>query len=105
MDGTSSMPNPIVALFMNSERDVQMEALKWFVRHFWTAQDRPAPRLRVIESLPIAGLLAASVALVLHAETGLAYTRAAAESLHAPKLYIDAVMGARPVLRSAGAAP
>ena len=75
------------------------------VRHFWTAQDRPAPRLRVIESLPIAGLLAASVALVLHAETGLAYTRAAAESLHAPKLYIDAVMGARPVLRSAGAAP
>jgi multicomponent K+:H+ antiporter subunit D len=35
----------------------------------------------------------------------LAYTRAAAESLHAPKLYIDAVMGARPVLRSAGAAP
>jgi len=75
------------------------------VRHFWTAQDRPAPRLRVIESLPIAGLLAASVALVLHAEAGFAYTRAAAESLHAPKLYIDAVMGARPVLRSAGAAP
>lgn len=75
------------------------------VRHFWTAQDRPAPRLRVIETLPIAGLLAASVALVLHAEAGFAYTRAAAEALHAPKLYIDAVMGARPVLRSAEAAP
>ena len=75
------------------------------VRHFWGAQDRPAPRLRVIESLPIAGLLAASVALVLYAEAGFAYTRAAADSLHAPKLYIDAVMGARPVLRSAGAAP
>jgi multicomponent K+:H+ antiporter subunit D len=40
------------------------------MRHFWTAQDRPAPRLRVIETLPIAGLLAASVALVLQAEPG-----------------------------------
>lgn len=75
------------------------------VRHFWTAQDRPPPRLRVIETLPIAGLLAASVALVLHAEAGLSYARSAAESLHAPKLYIDAVMSARPVVRSQGARP
>ena len=75
------------------------------MRHFWTAQDRPAPRLRVIETLPIAGLLAASMALVLQADAGLAYSRAAADSLHAPRLYIDAVMGARPVARSSGAAP
>jgi multicomponent K+:H+ antiporter subunit D len=75
------------------------------VRHFWTAQDRPAPRLRVVETLPIAALLAASVALVLQAETAMAYTRAAAESLHAPRLYIDAVMGARPVVPSPEAAP
>ena len=70
-----------------------------------SAQDRPSPRLRVIETLPIAGLLAASMTLVLQAEAGLAYTRAAADSLHAPHLYIDAVMGARPVTRNAGAAP
>ena len=75
------------------------------VRHFWTAQDRPPPRLRVIETLPIAGLLAASVALVLQAEAGLAYARSAAESLHAPQLYIDAVMGARPVARTQGGTP
>ena len=75
------------------------------MRHFWTAQDRPAPRLRVIETVPIGGLLVASLALVLQAEAGLAFTRAAADSLHAPQLYIDAVMGARPVARSAGAAP
>ena len=37
MAGTSSMPNPIVKLFMDSEPEIQMEALKWFVRHFWTA--------------------------------------------------------------------
>ena len=44
------------------------------MRHFWTAQDRPAPRLRVIETLPIAGLLAASMALVLQADAGPACT-------------------------------
>jgi len=71
------------------------------IRHFWTTQDRPSPRLRVIETLPIAGLLAAAVALVLQGEVVLGYTRATAESLQAPGLYIDAVMGARPVARSA----
>ena len=33
------------------------------------------------------------------------YTRAAAEGLHAPDLYINAVMGAQPVPRAAGGAP
>ena len=75
------------------------------MRHFWTTQDRPAPRVRVVETLPIAALLAASVVLVLQAEAALGYTRAAADSLHSPALYIDAVLGARPVARPAGAAP
>ena len=48
-------------------------------------QDRPAPRLRVIETLPIAVLLATSMpTLVLQAEAGLAYTRAAADSCIRP---------------------
>lgn len=59
----------------------------------------------MIETLPIAGLLAASVAMVLQAEAVLVYARAAAESLHAPSLYINAVMSARPVVRASGAAP
>ncbi len=67
------------------------------MRHFWTTQDRAAPRLRVIETLPIAGLLAATLALVLHGEAALGYARAAAESLHQPRLYIDAVLGAQPL--------
>ncbi len=75
------------------------------VRHFWAAHDRPAPRLRVIETLPIAGLLVASLALVLQAETALDYTRATAESLQSPKQYVDAVMSARPVGRSPERAP
>jgi len=82
-----------------------MALMRVGMRHFWTAQDRPAPRIRVIETLPIAGLLAASLAMVLQAEAVLGYARAASEALHAPDRYIMAVMGARPVLRIPGAQP
>ncbi len=67
------------------------------MRHFWTTQDRPSPRVRVAETLPIAFLLGASIGLVLLAEPVLGYTRAAADALHDPVRYIEAVMGARPV--------
>jgi multicomponent K+:H+ antiporter subunit D len=95
----------LFALLIVSGLFAAISLMRIGIRHFWTAQDRPAPRLRVIETLPIAGLLATAVALVVQAESGLAYTRAAAEALHAPALYIDAVMGARPVVRSAGSEP
>lgn len=62
------------------------------VRYFWTPLHRPAPRLRVIECLPVAGLLAACVLMTVRAEPVLRYTRAAAEALQTPSLYIDAVM-------------
>ena len=65
------------------------------MRHFWVSDKRAAPRLRVAETLPIALLLGAACAMVLMAEPVLDYTRAAAEALHDPVRYIDAVMGAR----------
>jgi multicomponent K+:H+ antiporter subunit D len=67
------------------------------VRHFWIAPDRVPPRLRVAETLPIAALLAATVALVLHGDAVLAYTRATAEMLHQPAGYVRAVMSAQPL--------
>jgi multicomponent K+:H+ antiporter subunit D len=66
------------------------------VRYFWTPLHRPAPRLKVIECLPIGGLLLACVLLTVHAEAVLRYTRAAAEALQSPALYIDAVMRTQP---------
>jgi multicomponent K+:H+ antiporter subunit D len=71
------------------------------MRHFWITDNRPAPRLRVAETLPIALLLGAAIGMVVMAEPVLGYTRAAAEALHDPVRYIDAVMGAR--VRSPGA--
>lgn len=95
----------LFALLILSGLFAAMSLMRVGMRHFWTTQDRPPPRLRVIETLPIAGLLAASLAMVLQAETALAYTRAAAAALHAPNLYIQAVMSAQPVPRTTGGAP
>jgi multicomponent K+:H+ antiporter subunit D len=66
------------------------------IGHFWTPQDRPPPRLRVVETLPIALLLGATLALSLFGERALVYTRLAAETLQRPALYVQAVMAARP---------
>ncbi|MEO6279381.1 monovalent cation/H+ antiporter subunit D [Roseateles sp.] len=67
------------------------------VRHFWAPQNRPPPRLRVTECLPIALLLSACLLLVVGGETALAYARATAAALHQPQQYIDAVFRATPV--------
>jgi multicomponent K+:H+ antiporter subunit D len=71
-------------------------------RHFWTPLDRPAPRLRLVETVPIALLLTATLALVAHGERALVYTRLTAETLHHPALYVRAVMAARPLPSTAG---
>jgi multicomponent K+:H+ antiporter subunit D len=76
------------------------------IRHFWGAADRVSPRLRVVETLPIGALLAASVMLVVWGEPALRYARDTADALHSPDRYIRAVMSARPLTpAAAGATP
>ncbi len=65
------------------------------MRHFWSPQGRPAPRLRVVECLPIGLLLAACCVLAIAADPALRYMRYTAEALHDPARYSTAVMGAR----------
>jgi len=67
------------------------------IRHFWTTSERLAPRLHVLEGLPVAALLSACVALTLGAEPVMRFTQAAANSLHAPDTYIRAVLQTQPV--------
>jgi multicomponent K+:H+ antiporter subunit D len=71
------------------------------IRQFWMPEARTAPRLRVIECLPVALLVGACVLLVVRGEPALRYMRATADGLHRPALYIDAVLGARPVAQKA----
>jgi len=67
------------------------------IRHFWAPHDRPPPRLRVVECVPIAALIVACAALTARAEPAYRYATDAAQALHQPAGYIDAVMSARPV--------
>lgn len=89
----------LFALLMVSGLAGAVALMRVGMLHFWTVQDRSAPKLRAIETLPIAGLLAANLAMVLQAEAVLGYARATAESLQTPGLYIDAVMSAQPIPR------
>ncbi|QEA11601.1 monovalent cation/H+ antiporter subunit D [Comamonas flocculans] len=66
------------------------------IRHFWAAHDRRAPQLRMLEGLPIAGLLAACVALVVQAAAVMHYTSQAARALHAPVQYIEEILATPP---------
>ncbi|MDO9557920.1 MAG: monovalent cation/H+ antiporter subunit D [Coriobacteriia bacterium] len=67
------------------------------IRFFWAPVDRPAPVLRVVEYLPIALLIGLCVLFTVSAEAVMRYTSATAAALYQPRLYIDAVMGARPL--------
>ena len=67
------------------------------IRFFWAPHDRAAPRLRVIECLPIVAMLLVCVVLVARADPVLRYTDLAARALHDPRDYIRAVMAAQTV--------
>ena len=67
------------------------------ILHFWAANNRATPKLRLLEGLPVAALLAACVAMTLHAGPVMHYMQATAEALYTPGTYVQAVMSAKPV--------
>lgn len=95
----------LFALLLLSGLMAATALLRIGMRHFWTAQARPAPRLRVVETLPIGLLLAAGLTLVLRGEATLDYMRHTAYTLHTPAAYIDAVFSVRPVPAPATGGP
>ena len=86
----------LFALLIGSGLLAAMALMRVGIRHFWTGGDRAPPRLRVAETLPIAALLLLLTGLAIDGERLLHYTSAAAQALHQPSGYIDAVMGTRP---------
>ncbi|MGR4867621.1 monovalent cation/H+ antiporter subunit D [Variovorax sp. LARHSF232] len=65
------------------------------IRHFWTSPDGGQPTLRALEVLPVAGLIAASLALTLGAGHVMQHASATAQALRAPQEYRRAVLQAR----------
>jgi multicomponent K+:H+ antiporter subunit D len=62
------------------------------VRVFWAAQERAAPRVRMIEMAPVAALLLLCVGLTLAAGPAMAYLQDAAQVLQFPRPYIEEVL-------------
>ena len=67
------------------------------IRHFWATHERGTPELRVSEGLPIAGLMALCIVLTVKADSVMQYTQSAANALHSPSTYIQAVMETAPI--------
>jgi multicomponent K+:H+ antiporter subunit D len=65
------------------------------IRHFWSKGGRFAPGLKAAEAGAVVLLLSVCVSLSILAEPVMRYTAATARALHAPRPYIDAVLGAR----------
>jgi len=65
------------------------------MRLFWSPTGRRTPRLRVIEAVPVAGLVALCMGLTLYAAPVMTFLDKAAVALHAPQAYIHAVLSTR----------
>lgn len=75
------------------------------IRHFWATHERGTPELRISEGLPIAALMALCIVLTVKADHVMQYTQNAANTLHSPDVYIQAVMETRPIPNPALAVP
>ena len=62
------------------------------VRVFWADADRISPRVRLIEILPVGGLIATCLALTVFAGPVMNYLQAAGAALHRPDTYIRNVL-------------
>ena len=67
------------------------------IQRFWAPRERPSPKLRRNECLPILILLGLCIALTFKAEPLLRYTQDTAAALHDPQQYVLSVMATRPL--------
>ena len=65
------------------------------MRLFWSLAARTTPRLRLVESAPVAALVLLSLGLGVAADPVTRYLESAAQSLHQPDTYIRSVLSQR----------
>ena len=63
------------------------------IREFWASPERTVPHVRLIEIVPVAGLLVLCAVQTVQAGPVMRYLQATAQSLHAPGDYIHGVIG------------
>ena len=67
------------------------------IRILWTPQGRPAPRLSMLEGIPVIVLVVVALLLVVRAAPVIEHARMTASWLYDPQRYIGAVLSAQPV--------
>jgi multicomponent K+:H+ antiporter subunit D len=88
----------LVALLILSGLAATIALSRSGIRYFWSyPEDRPPPRLRVVECLPIGFMIATCVLLTMRADPVMRYMQATADGLYAPADYISSVLSTRPV--------
>ncbi len=94
----------LVAALLASSLALLVALARAGIHAFWLPAGTP-PRVRVIEILPVALLLAACVLLTVRAGPALDYLRAAATDLAHPAAQAQAVLSAQPATRAGQGAP
>jgi len=95
--GTQDIPAAawlLLALVMLSGLAAVIALARAGVRVFWADSARIAPRVRLIEMLPVAGLITACLALTVFAGPAMNYLQQAGEALNRPDTYIKQVLRA-----------
>ncbi len=87
----------LLALLVLSGMASLIALVRLGVQRFWKPEERPSPLLRLYECVPIVALLSLCVVLSLWAEPLMRYTQDTAASLKDPGVYIEAVLGTRPI--------
>ena len=67
------------------------------IRVLWAPQGRQAPRLSVLEGLPVIALVVVALLLVIRASPVIEHARMTANWLYDPQRYISAVLSAQPL--------
>ncbi|MDQ3265259.1 MAG: monovalent cation/H+ antiporter subunit D [Myxococcota bacterium] len=88
-----------LAVLLGSGLLTLVALLRAGVRVFWSTTQRPGPRVRVSEGLPVLSLLSICLGLTLAAGPVMGFVSRAALALHAPDAYRQAVLSA-PVVPS-----
>jgi multicomponent K+:H+ antiporter subunit D len=83
----------LIALLTLSSSTAVIALLRVGIETVWAAKDNVVPRVRGVEYVAIAGLLAVCVAMATHGEAVLRYTDATVAWLHSPRDYVAAVLG------------
>jgi multicomponent K+:H+ antiporter subunit D len=90
--GTSAVTWGLVALLILSGLFAMISLVRAGIRTFWAPIEGVVPRVRVIELIPIAFLLALCLVITVQAGPLMRYADATAQSLHDPKAYVRDVL-------------